>query len=91
MIVNSVVISDLERSSEYMACGKCGGASKRIGIGSSARPHNVEPTEKSKTFLAGGLAKIDANIFASIDTFLRGLKEELCKIEGCRQKDERAG
>ena len=32
MIVDSVLISDFERSSEYIACGKCGGESKRIGI-----------------------------------------------------------
>jgi Zn finger protein HypA/HybF involved in hydrogenase expression len=45
MIVDSVVISDLERSSEYIACGKCGGESKRIGIGTIVTAHKADFAE----------------------------------------------
>ncbi len=45
MIVESVFISDFERSFEYMACGKCGGESKRIGITSIIPAHKVDFTE----------------------------------------------
>jgi len=91
MAVVTILLSNLERPPEYITCGECGGASNRIGIGSIARPHSVDPTQKSETFLTACPAEIDVNILASIDTFLMCLKEELCKIEGCRQKDERVG
>jgi len=45
MIVESILISNPERSFEYITCGKCGGESKRIGIASIAPPHYVDPTE----------------------------------------------
>jgi len=45
MIVESILISDLERSFEYITCIKCGGESKRIGLASIAPPHYVDPTE----------------------------------------------
>jgi len=45
MIVDSMLISDLERSSEYIACGKCGGESKRIGIGSVVTAYRADFAE----------------------------------------------
>ena len=45
MIVESILISEFEKSFEYMACGKCGGESKRIGIASIVTAHKVDFAE----------------------------------------------
>ena len=45
MIVESIVISDFQRSLESIVCGKCGGTSKRIGIASIIQPTIVDPPE----------------------------------------------
>ena len=45
MIVESVLISDFEMSFENLACGKCGGESKRIGIASIVPAHKVDFAE----------------------------------------------
>ena len=45
MIVESIVISDFQRSLEGMVCGKCGGTSKRIGIASIIQPTKVDSGE----------------------------------------------
>ena len=45
MIVESILISEFEKSFEYMACGKCGGESKGIGIASIVPAHKVDFAE----------------------------------------------
>jgi len=42
MIVESIIISDFQRALENIACGKCGGNSKRIGIASIVQPTKVD-------------------------------------------------
>lgn len=45
MLVLSVLISDLDPSTEYIACSQCGEKSKRIGISSIAFTNDFDHAE----------------------------------------------